>query len=67
MATLLPSDECGAAVQNEDGLMEYFEAVMKRTSRDPRKVIGWVTNELLGLLKQQDLSVSHRSVYHQNT
>ncbi|XP_043971641.1 glutamyl-tRNA(Gln) amidotransferase subunit B, mitochondrial isoform X2 [Gambusia affinis] len=57
---LLP--EHSFTLVNEDGLMEYFEAVMKRTSRDPRKVIGWVTNELLGLLKQQDLSVSHSLV-----
>ncbi|KAM4750205.1 glutamyl-tRNA(Gln) amidotransferase subunit B, mitochondrial isoform 2-T2 [Anableps anableps] len=45
---------------NEDGLMEYFEAVMKSTKREPRKAIGWVTNELLGLLKQQDMTVSQR-------
>lgn len=49
-----------AVLQNEDGLAEYFEAVMKATKRDPRKVIGWVTNELLGHLKQQDMSVSQR-------
>ncbi|XP_015257750.1 PREDICTED: glutamyl-tRNA(Gln) amidotransferase subunit B, mitochondrial [Cyprinodon variegatus] len=47
---------------NEDGLMEYFEEVMKSTKREPRKVIGWVTNELLGLLKQQELSVSQSPV-----
>ncbi|XP_068445261.1 LOW QUALITY PROTEIN: glutamyl-tRNA(Gln) amidotransferase subunit B, mitochondrial [Clinocottus analis] len=43
---------------NEDGLVEYFEAVLKATKKEPRKVIGWVTNELLGLLKQQHMSVS---------
>lgn len=47
-------------LQNEDGLMEYFEEVMKGTKREPRKVIGWVTNELLGQLKQQDMSVIQR-------
>ncbi|KAM4595015.1 glutamyl-tRNA(Gln) amidotransferase subunit B, mitochondrial [Fundulus diaphanus] len=47
---------------NEDGLMEYFEAVMRATKREPRKVIGWVTNELVGLLKQQNMSVSHSPV-----
>ncbi|XP_054912430.1 glutamyl-tRNA(Gln) amidotransferase subunit B, mitochondrial [Poeciliopsis prolifica] len=57
---LLP--EHSFTLVSEDGLMEYFEAVMKGTSRDPRKVIGWVTNELLGLLKQQDLSVSQSPV-----
>lgn len=47
---------------NEDGLVEYFEAVLKATKREPRKVIGWVTNELLGHLKQQDMSVSQSPV-----
>ncbi|KAL3996635.1 zinc finger and BTB domain-containing protein 17 [Sarotherodon galilaeus] len=42
---------------NEDGLVDYFEAVLKATKKEPRKVIGWVTNELLGHLKQQDMSV----------
>uniref|UniRef100_A0A8C2XQT1 Glutamyl-tRNA(Gln) amidotransferase subunit B, mitochondrial n=1 Tax=Cyclopterus lumpus TaxID=8103 RepID=A0A8C2XQT1_CYCLU len=32
---------------NEDGLVEYFEAVLKATTKEPRKVIGWVTNELV--------------------
>lgn len=40
--------------------MEYFEAVLKGTKKEPRKVIGWVTNDLLGHLKQRDLSVSQR-------
>ncbi|GAA6228093.1 glutamyl-tRNA(Gln) amidotransferase subunit B, mitochondrial [Lates japonicus] len=47
---------------NEDGLVEYFEAVLKATKKEPRKVIGWVTNELLGHLKQQDMSVSQSKV-----
>ncbi|XP_077381513.1 glutamyl-tRNA(Gln) amidotransferase subunit B, mitochondrial [Festucalex cinctus] len=47
---------------NEEGLVEYFECVLKATSREPRKVIGWVTNELLALLKQQDLNVSQSRV-----
>lgn len=47
-------------MQNEDGLVEFFEAVMKATKKEPRKVIGWVTNELLGHLKQQDTSASNR-------
>ncbi|XP_033481109.2 glutamyl-tRNA(Gln) amidotransferase subunit B, mitochondrial [Epinephelus lanceolatus] len=47
---------------NEDGLMEYFEAVLKVTKKEPRKVIGWVTNELVGHLKQQDMSVSHSPI-----
>lgn len=47
-------------LQSEDGLVQYFEEVMRATRREPRKVIGWVTNELLGHLKQQDTSVSQR-------
>ncbi|XP_040892943.1 glutamyl-tRNA(Gln) amidotransferase subunit B, mitochondrial [Toxotes jaculatrix] len=47
---------------NEDGLVEYFEAVLKATKKEPRKVIGWVTNELLGHLKQQDMSVSQSPI-----
>uniref|UniRef100_A0A667X102 Glutamyl-tRNA(Gln) amidotransferase subunit B, mitochondrial n=1 Tax=Myripristis murdjan TaxID=586833 RepID=A0A667X102_9TELE len=47
---------------NEDGLVEYFEAVVRETKREPRNVIGWVTNELLSLLKQKDQSVSQSPV-----
>lgn len=50
----------GVLLQNEDGLVEYFEAVLQVTKKEPRKVIGWVTNELLGHLKQKDMSVSQR-------
>ncbi|XP_044045567.1 glutamyl-tRNA(Gln) amidotransferase subunit B, mitochondrial [Siniperca chuatsi] len=47
---------------NEDGLVEYFEAVLKATKKEPRKVIGWVTNELVGHLKQQDMSVNQSPI-----
>ncbi|KAM9363933.1 glutamyl-tRNA(Gln) amidotransferase subunit B, mitochondrial [Symphorus nematophorus] len=47
---------------NEDGLVEYFEAVLNATKKGPRKVIGWVTNELLGHLKKQDMSVSQSPI-----
>ncbi|TNN89583.1 Glutamyl-tRNA(Gln) amidotransferase subunit B, mitochondrial [Liparis tanakae] len=47
---------------NEDGLVEYFEAVLKATTREPRKVIGWVTKELVGHLKQGDMSVSQSPI-----
>ncbi|CAL8331330.1 unnamed protein product [Lota lota] len=53
---LLP--EHSFTLVNEDGLMEYFEAVVKETRKEPRKLIGWVTNELLGHLKHHNLSVS---------
>lgn len=46
--------------QNEDGLVEYFEAALRETRKEPRKVIGWVANELLGHLKLQDMKVSQR-------
>lgn len=47
-------------LQNEDGLVEYFEEVLKVTKKEPRKVIGWVTNELLGQLKERNMTVSQR-------
>lgn len=47
---------------NEEGLVEYFEAVLKETRMKPRKVIGWVTNELLGQLKPHDLTVSQSPI-----
>ncbi|XP_030287969.1 glutamyl-tRNA(Gln) amidotransferase subunit B, mitochondrial [Sparus aurata] len=47
---------------NEDGLVEYFEAVLRATKKEPRKVIGWVTNELLGHLKLHDVSVSQSPI-----
>lgn len=47
-------------LQSEDGLVEYFETVSKATKMEPRRVIGWVTQELLGQLNQKDMSVSQR-------
>ncbi|MFT7807579.1 glutamyl-tRNA(Gln) amidotransferase subunit B, mitochondrial [Arapaima gigas] len=43
---------------NTDGLADYFVDVVQQTRAEPKKVIGWVLNDLLGLLKQQYLSVS---------
>lgn len=40
--------------------MEYFEEVLKVTKKEPRKVIGWVTNDLLGHLKEQNMTLSQR-------
>ncbi|XP_030047504.1 glutamyl-tRNA(Gln) amidotransferase subunit B, mitochondrial isoform X2 [Microcaecilia unicolor] len=45
---------------NEDGLKDFFQNVVKVTQADPRKVIGWVINDLLGHLKQENLTV-HQS------
>lgn len=50
----------GRALQNEEGLVEYFEEVLKATKKEPRRVIGWVTNDLLGHLKDQNMTVSQR-------
>lgn len=47
-------------LQSETGLVEYFEEVLKATRKEPRKVIGWVTNDLLGHLKEQNMAVSQR-------
>ncbi|XP_059198431.1 glutamyl-tRNA(Gln) amidotransferase subunit B, mitochondrial [Centropristis striata] len=47
---------------NEDGLVEFFEALLKATKKGPRKVIGWVTKELVGHLRQQDMSVSQSPI-----
>ncbi|KAI4900885.1 hypothetical protein NFI96_019649 [Prochilodus magdalenae] len=45
---------------SEDGLVEYFECVVQNTKVEPRKVIGWVMQELLGNLNQQSLKVTQR-------
>ncbi|XP_051993532.1 glutamyl-tRNA(Gln) amidotransferase subunit B, mitochondrial [Xyrauchen texanus] len=47
---------------NEDGLMEYFESVVQMANTEPRKVIGWVMNELMGNLNLQSLRVSQSPI-----
>ncbi|XP_040274475.1 glutamyl-tRNA(Gln) amidotransferase subunit B, mitochondrial isoform X1 [Bufo bufo] len=47
---------------NEDGLQEYFEAVVKLSKADPKKIIGWVIKELLGHLRQQNLTIKQSMV-----
>ncbi|XP_041958494.1 glutamyl-tRNA(Gln) amidotransferase subunit B, mitochondrial [Alosa sapidissima] len=47
---------------NEDGLLDYFESVVKSTKAEPKKVIGWVMKELVGSLNQQNLQVSQSPV-----
>ncbi|KAM5192254.1 glutamyl-tRNA(Gln) amidotransferase subunit B, mitochondrial [Mantella aurantiaca] len=42
---------------NEDGLKEYFEAVVRMTGVDPKKIIGWVIKNLLGYLRQENLTI----------
>ncbi|XP_020849783.1 glutamyl-tRNA(Gln) amidotransferase subunit B, mitochondrial isoform X2 [Phascolarctos cinereus] len=43
---------------NEDGLLEFFQTVMKETRAEPKKVIGWILTIFLGYLKQRNLAVS---------
>ncbi|KAG5848452.1 hypothetical protein ANANG_G00098600 [Anguilla anguilla] len=47
---------------NEDRLTEYFEGVARMTRAEPKKAIGWVIKDVLGLLKQLGLSVSQSPV-----
>ncbi|XP_018420648.1 PREDICTED: glutamyl-tRNA(Gln) amidotransferase subunit B, mitochondrial [Nanorana parkeri] len=42
---------------NEDGLKEYFESVVRMTRVDPKKIIGWVIKDLLGYLRQENLTI----------
>ncbi|XP_068125761.1 glutamyl-tRNA(Gln) amidotransferase subunit B, mitochondrial-like [Hyperolius riggenbachi] len=47
---------------NEDGLKDFFEAVVKMTRVDPKKIIGWVIKEFLGYLRQENLTVKQSLV-----
>lgn len=47
--------------QNEDGLTEFFENVVKHTQMKPKKVVGWILNDLLSYLNQHSLTVKERS------
>ncbi|XP_066489075.1 glutamyl-tRNA(Gln) amidotransferase subunit B, mitochondrial [Tiliqua scincoides] len=42
---------------NEDGLMEFFEAVIEATEMNPKKVLGWILKYILGYLKHHNLAV----------
>uniref|UniRef100_UPI00358FF8B6 glutamyl-tRNA(Gln) amidotransferase subunit B, mitochondrial isoform X2 n=1 Tax=Myxine glutinosa TaxID=7769 RepID=UPI00358FF8B6 len=46
----------------EDGLMEYFEEVIEVGKQDPKIVINWVMNDLLGVLNECGLSVSQSPI-----
>ena len=48
------------SLQNEVGLLEFFQNVIKETRAEPKKVTSWVLNTFLGFLKQQNLAVSER-------
>ncbi|KAJ8271845.1 hypothetical protein COCON_G00107040 [Conger conger] len=47
---------------NEDGLTEYFESLANMTRAEPKKAIGWVIKDVLGLLNQQGRNVSQSPV-----
>eukprot|EP00076_Gallus_gallus_P048197 XP_420446.1 glutamyl-tRNA(Gln) amidotransferase subunit B, mitochondrial isoform X1 [Gallus gallus] len=47
---------------NEDGLMEFFEDVVKRTQMKPKKVIGWILSDLLSHLKQHSLTANESPI-----
>ncbi|XP_027532734.1 glutamyl-tRNA(Gln) amidotransferase subunit B, mitochondrial isoform X4 [Neopelma chrysocephalum] len=50
------------ALLNEDGLVEFYENVVKQTQMKPKRVIGWVLNNLLSYLKQHSLTVKESPV-----
>ncbi|XP_043555686.1 glutamyl-tRNA(Gln) amidotransferase subunit B, mitochondrial isoform X3 [Chiloscyllium plagiosum] len=47
---------------NEDGLVQFFETVLEQTEANPKKVIGWILNDFLALLKQNNLSVNQSPI-----
>ncbi|XP_053107946.1 glutamyl-tRNA(Gln) amidotransferase subunit B, mitochondrial isoform X6 [Hemicordylus capensis] len=49
-------------LSNEDGLMEFFETVVKATEMNPKKVIGWILKDVLGYLKHHNLEVKESPI-----
>ncbi|XP_060634828.2 glutamyl-tRNA(Gln) amidotransferase subunit B, mitochondrial isoform X2 [Anolis sagrei] len=47
---------------NEDGLMEFFETVLKATEMNPRKVVGWILTDMLGYLKKHNLTIKESPI-----
>ncbi|XP_073461125.1 glutamyl-tRNA(Gln) amidotransferase subunit B, mitochondrial isoform X3 [Aquarana catesbeiana] len=47
---------------NEDGLKDYFETVVRMTRVDPKKIIGWVIKDLLGYLRQENLTIKQSMI-----
>ncbi|XP_071787634.1 glutamyl-tRNA(Gln) amidotransferase subunit B, mitochondrial-like [Asterias amurensis] len=44
---------------NEDGLVDFFEAVIQdKSERDPQKIVNWIETELLRCLNEYDLHVA---------
>ncbi|XP_031444756.1 glutamyl-tRNA(Gln) amidotransferase subunit B, mitochondrial isoform X1 [Phasianus colchicus] len=49
-------------LMNEDGLMDFFEDVVKQTQMKPKKVIGWILSDLLSHLKQNSLTAKESPI-----
>ncbi|XP_069782555.1 glutamyl-tRNA(Gln) amidotransferase subunit B, mitochondrial isoform X2 [Narcine bancroftii] len=49
-------------LMNEDGLVQFFESVVEQTQASPKKVIGWVINDFVALLKQNNLRVNQSPI-----
>ncbi|XP_007433478.2 glutamyl-tRNA(Gln) amidotransferase subunit B, mitochondrial [Python bivittatus] len=49
-------------LENEDGLMDFFESVVNATEMKPQKVIGWVINNFLSYLKLYNITVKESLV-----
>ncbi|XP_040187833.1 glutamyl-tRNA(Gln) amidotransferase subunit B, mitochondrial [Rana temporaria] len=47
---------------NEDGLKDYFETVARMTRVDPKKIIGWIIKDLLGYLRQENLTIKQSMI-----
>ncbi|XP_078068699.1 glutamyl-tRNA(Gln) amidotransferase subunit B, mitochondrial isoform X5 [Mustelus asterias] len=47
---------------NENGLVQFFETVVEQTQVNPTKVIGWIINDFLAFLKQNNLSVTQSPI-----
>lgn len=47
---------------NEEGLVKFFENVVRQTQMNPKKVIGWILNEMLHRLNQHSLTIKESPV-----
>ncbi|XP_072112165.1 glutamyl-tRNA(Gln) amidotransferase subunit B, mitochondrial isoform X3 [Mobula birostris] len=54
--------EHSVTLVNEAGLVQFFESVVEQTQACPKKVIGWVINDFLALLKQDNLRVNQSPI-----
>uniref|UniRef100_A0A8C5QKP9 Glutamyl-tRNA(Gln) amidotransferase subunit B, mitochondrial n=1 Tax=Leptobrachium leishanense TaxID=445787 RepID=A0A8C5QKP9_9ANUR len=47
---------------NEDGLQDYFQTVVKLAQIHPKKIIGWLIQDLLGHLRSHNLTVKQSPI-----